>query len=252
MWWISLEICKLEIIYRLKYLRFRQRLPEGKTFSVKTSWYGVKIYTEYFRFLTGKIDWAGFINKVYEAFDKKVNAMVYTAFGSVGDDLPAGGQWVKSGPLNSTTKPIFNELIQDVETANGTTVTIMGTRVGLGQVVDLEKVEWIAEQAKLDRYTTGRVGYYEGVKLAEISQVFADNDTTTKLVDNNKLLIMPDVTDNKFIKIFNEGLAQVRETSDQNTNMDMTIDFEYQRKMGVGVVIGRVFGIWNITANVSG
>lgn len=210
------------------------------------------MYTEYFRFLTGKIDWAGFINKVYEAFDKKINAMIYTAFGSVGDELPAGGQWVKSSPLNDTTKPIFDELIEDVETANGTTVTIMGTRVGLGQLVNLDNVNWISEQAKLDRYTTGRVGYYEGRRLVEISQVFADNDTTTKLVDNNKLLIMPNVSDNKFIKLFNEGLAQIRETNDQNTNMDMTLDFEYQRKMGVGVIIGRLFGIWNITANVSG
>jgi len=231
---------------------FRQRLPEGQGFSVKTSWYGVKIYTEYFRFLTGKVDWAGFINKVYEAFDKKVNSMVYATLGTAGDALPTGGQWVKNIPLTQETKPILIELIQDVQTANESDVVIMGTKVALSKLADLEKVEWIAEQAKFDRYTTGRVGYFEGVKLAEIPQVFADNDTTTKLVSNDKLLIMPAVSDNKFIKIYNEGLAQIRDTEDKNTNTDMTLDFEYQRKMGVGIIIGRVFGIVNITANISG
>ena len=229
----------------------RQRLPEGKVFSIPTSWYGVKIYAEWLRFLAGKVDWAQFIQKVYEAFDKKINSMLYAAFSSVGSQLPAGGQWVKNIPLTSETKATFDELIEDVKTVNGSDVTIMGTRTGLGKLVNLDNVNWISEQAKNDRYTLGRLGFYEGVRLAEIPQVFADNDTTTKLVDNNQLLIMPNL-DNKFIKMFNEGVAQIKEVSDGTTNVDMTMEYEYQRKMGVGVVIGRLFGIVNITANVSG
>lgn len=126
----------------------------------------------------------------------------------------------------------------------------MGTRVALSKITALELVNWISEDMKKERNTTGRVGYFEGIKLVEIPQVFADNDTTTKLVDNNKLLIMP-VADNKFIKIFNEGDAQVKEISDGDTNVDKTIEYEYQIKMGVGVIIGRLFGIWNITSNIS-
>ena len=200
--------------------------------------------------MSGAIDWAKFINKVYEAVDKKVNSMVYTVLGSVGDSLPAGGQWVKTSPLTDATKETFVTLIQDVMTANGTDVVVMGTKVGLSKITALEDVNWISEGMKTERNTTGRVGYFEGIKLAEIPQVFADGDTTTKLVDNNKLLIMP-VADNKFIKIFNEGDAQVKEISDGNTNVDKTIEYEYQIKMGVGVVIGRLFGIWNITSSVS-
>lgn len=230
---------------------WRQRLPEGKVFSVPTSWWGVAIYAEYYRFLTGKVDWAKFIQKVYEAFDKKVNSLIYAALNSVGDQLPAGGQWVKNIPLTSETKATFDELLEDVKSVNGTDITIMGTRTALGKLTNLDNVNWISEQAKNDRYTIGRLGFYEGVRLAEIPQVFADNDTTTKLVDNNRLLVMPNA-DNKFIKMFNEGLSQVKENTDGNTNTDMTIEYEYQRKMGIGVVIGRLFGIVNITANVSG
>jgi hypothetical protein len=230
---------------------YRQRLPEGKVFTIPTSWWGVKIYAEFLRFIAGKVDWAKFIQEVYKAFDKKVNSLLYAALNSVGDQLPAGGQWVKNIPLTSETKATFDELIEDVKTANGSDVTLMGTRTALGKLVNLDNVNWISEQAKNDRYTMGRLGFYEGVRLAEIPQVFADNDTTTKLVDDARILVMPNL-DNKFIKMFNEGLAQIKEISDGTTNTDMTMEYEYQRKMGVGVVIGRLFGIVNITANVSG
>lgn len=200
--------------------------------------------------MSGYVDWAGMIQKVYEAFDKKFNGMIYAVLGSVGNDLPAGGQWVKTGPLSDATKDVFVQLVEDVQTANGTEVVIMGTKVALSKLNSLKETSWISEKEKEERYTTGRVGFFEGVRLAEIPQVFADNDTTTRLVSNDKLMIMP-VADNKFIKVFYEGDPQIKEVSDGNTNADKTLEYEYQIKMGIGVVIGRMFGIWNITGNLS-
>ena len=230
---------------------FRQRLGEGQAFQLKVSKYAVKIYAELERFLAGHIDWAKFVQKVYEAFDKKFNGMIFATLNSVGSSLPAGGQWVKTGPLTSGTKDTLVELIDDVKTANGTDVVIMGTKVALSKLAALKEVSWISEREKEERYTTGRVGLFEGVKLAEIPQVFADNDTTTKLIPNDKLWIMP-VADNKFIKVFYEGDPQVKEVTDGNVNTDMTIEYEYQVKMGIGVIISRLFGIWNITSSISG
>lgn len=230
---------------------FRQRVGEGHSFSLKTSWYGLKIYSEFERFMNGYVDWAGLIQKVYEALDKKFNGMIYTTLGAAGSSLPAGGQWVKTGPLSDATKDTLMQLIEDVQTANGTEVVIMGTKVALSKLSSLKETSWISEQEKTERYTTGRVGFFEGVRLAEIPQVFADNDTTTRLVSNDKLMIMP-VADNKFIKVFYEGDPQIKEVTDGNTNADKTMEYEYQVKMGVGIVIGRLFGIWNITGTVSG
>ena len=98
---------------------------------------------------------------------------------------------------------------------------------------------------KDERHTTGRLGIWEGIRLVEIPQSFAPNDTSKKLVDNTKLLIMP-VADNKFIKIFNEGEANIKEVNDGNTNMDMTIEYEFQKKMGVATIVGKKFGMWTI------
>lgn len=225
----------------------RQRLSEGKQYQIKTNWYGIKIYAEYEQFMAGRVDFAGFIQKVYEAYDKKVNEMIAASLSSVGTSLPAGTQWQVTSPLNTTTKDTFMQMVEDVQTANGTEVVIMGTRAALSKLAALAEVNWISDAMKAERNTTGRIGRFEGITLVEIPQAFANNDTTTRLVDNTKLMIMP-VADNKFIKLVNEGDAQISEVSDGDTNVDKTIEYEFQAKLGVGVVINRLFGIWTITA----
>lgn len=204
----------------------------------------MKIYDEYERFVTGRVDWAGFIQKVYEAFDKKVNDIVYSSLMGIGADLQASTQWNKIGSLNKDT---LIQLIEDVQAANGTEVVIMGTKSALSKLTALSDTDWISESMKDERHTTGRLGIWEGTRLVEISQAFAPNDTTTRLVDNNRLLIMP-VADNRFIKIYDEGDAQIKEVTDPQVLQDMTIEYEYQQKMGVSVMTNRKFGTYKINA----
>lgn len=195
--------------------------------------------------MTGKVDWAGFIQKIYEAFDKKVNDMVYTSLMEAGSKVLPTEQFTKTGELSSTTKDSLIELIEDVQAATGDEVVIMGTKAALSKLNAVTDVNWISSGMKEERHTTGKLGIWEGTRLVEIPQRFAPNDTTTKLVDNKKLLIMP-VADNRFIKIYNEGESQIREVNDSATNMDMTIEYEYQMKMGVATIIGKKFGMWTM------
>lgn len=225
---------------------WRQRLGEGSTFRVKTSWYGAKIYFDFELFMTGKIDWNKFVNKIYEAYDKMVNDMVYSAVMASGTKVLPASQFNKTGKLDASTKDSFIELIEDVQAATGDEVVIMGTKSALSKLNGMTDVEWISAGMKEERHTTGRLGMWEGVRLVEIPQRFATNDTSKKLVDNTKLLIMP-VADNKFIKIYNEGEAMLKEVSDSSTNMDMTIEYEFQKKMGIATIIGKKFGMWTIT-----
>ena len=195
--------------------------------------------------MAGKVDWAGFIQKIYEAFDKKVNDMVYTSLMEAGSKVLPTDQFTKTGELSSTTKDSLIELIEDVQAATGDEVVIMGTKAALSKLNAVTDVNWISNGMKEERHTTGKLGIWEGTRLVEIPQRFAPNDTTTKLVDNKKLLIMP-VADNRFIKIYNEGESQIREVNDSATNMDMTIEYEYQMKMGVATIIGKKFGMWTM------
>ena len=222
----------------------RQRLGFGESFRVKTSWYGVKIYAEYELFMAGRVDWAKFIQKIYEAFDRKVNDMVYSAVMSAGGTVPPESQFKKTGNLD---KDKLITLVEDVQAATGKEAVIMGTKAALSKLTALSDTSWISDTMKEERHTTGRLGIWEGTRLVEIPQVFAPNDTTTKMVDNTTILVMP-VADNKFIKLFNEGDAQIKETSDGTTNSDMTIEYEFQQKMGVATIVGYKFGMWKSIA----
>lgn len=197
--------------------------------------------------MAGKVDWAAFIQKIYEAFDKKFNDMIYPAVMEAGTKVLPTTQFSKTGPFTNDTKATIIELVEDVETANGCEAVIMGTKTALAKLNALVETQWISDSMKEERHTTGRIGLWEGIRLVEIPQAFENNDTSKKLVDNTKLLVMP-VADNKFIKVFNEGDSQIREITDSATNMDMTMEYEYQMKMGIATIIGRKFGMWTITA----
>lgn len=222
---------------------FRQRLGGGQPFTIPTAWYGVKFYVEYEHFLNGRVDWATMVQKVYEAFDKKVNDMVYNALIGVGSLLSPSAVFTGSGDLDRDD--VLN-LIENVQAATGNEVVIMGTKTALGKLDAIGDVSWRSNEMKQERYTTGRLGYWEGVRKIEIPQSFVPGDLTQKQVSNDILLFMPVDPSNKFIKVINAGEARVFEDTDPNTNMDMTLEYEYQQKLGVGVVIGKKFGIWDM------
>lgn len=229
----------------------RQRLGKGSSFSIETSWYGIAVYSEYERLLTGAEDFATFVTKLYEAVDRFVNESIYQAMISAAEQLPGGatgsGQWVKTGNLDAAEKQVFMQLIEDVQMATGMDVVIMGTKTALSRLEAMQDINWVSNDMKVERNTTGRIGYFEGIRLVEIKQGFRLNDTTQRLVDDKQLLIMP-VGDNKFIKMVNEGQPEMRQVNDNTTNLDMTYDYRYMFKFGVGVMIGLRFGVYNIAA----
>ena len=140
----------------------RQRLGKGASFSVATSWYGIAIYSEYERLLTGAEDFATFVTKLYEAVDRFVNESIYQAFCDAAEKLPGGasgaGQWVKTGDLTEVTKDTFITLIEDVKMATGMDIVIMGTKSALAKLDGMRNIDWVSSEMKNERYTTGRLG----------------------------------------------------------------------------------------------
>ena len=229
----------------------RQRLGKGESYTVATSWYGIAVYSEYERLLTGAEDFSTFVTKLYEAVDRFVNESIYQAMISASAKLPGGatgqGQWVKTGALTDAEKNVFMQLVEDVQMATGMDVVIMGTKTALSRLEGMQDIQWVSEDMKVQRNTTGRIGYFEGIRLVELKQGFRLNTTTEYLVDDKQLLIMP-VGDNKFIKVINEGNPEMRQVNDNTMNQDMTYDYRYMFKMGVAVQIGLLFGVYNIAA----
>lgn len=195
----------------------RQRLGAGKVFSIETSWYAVKVYAEFERLLTGVEDFATLVGKITEAFDRYVNQALYEALIGIGSTL--GAQWYKSSALNANTKEVLRTLCMDVGMASDSEVVIMGTRAALASVFDLTNVEWASGNMKDEKYKTGMLGYFEGIRLVEIKNGFKLNDTTQYLVANDVLFIMP-VGIEPMLKLVYEGDTRMYQVQDAGTHMD--------------------------------
>jgi hypothetical protein len=219
----------------------RQRLGAGSVQSISTYWCAVKVYSEFERVVTGAEEFAKFITKMYDAYDRYVKNALYDAM--VGYATSLTGQYKKTG---SVTTENLNALCDLVSTATGRQVIIMGTRTALSKVIALQNGQYISESMKDEHYRTGTLGMWEGKQLVEIPQIFEKNGTYK--IDNTLLWIMP-VSDLKFIKLVNEGDTQLAQITDKDTNMDMTYTAELQTKLGVAVMLNSAFGVYDIDAN---
>lgn len=221
-----------------------QRLGSGESYTVTTSVYGIAVGADIDLYLAGRYDWAKLTDQCAAAFVRKVQNDIYAEMMNAGKKLPA--QFQGTGALSAATKDELDTLLEDVSLANdGAQVVIMGTRTGLQQFQKLMDVDWITDDQKRDVATMGRLGYYGPYTLVELPQRFALNDTTKKLLDPKTLFIMPQVED-KFIKFVDVGETEIYEVNEKGARMDDTMKYEVQRAMGVGVQIGRYFGIWTL------
>ena len=220
----------------------RQRLAGGSVRSLETYWVAIKIYAEFERVVMGLEDWAKFITKVYEAYDRYIKNTVYDTM--VGYATALTGQFKKTGTMTAES---LNALCDLVSTATGMPVMIMGTRTALANVIKLQNATYISDTMKDEHYRTGTLGMWEGKELVEIPQVFEKGKVGTYKIDNTLIWIMP-VSEEKFIKVVNEGDTQLMTIADKDTNMDMTYEYELQTKLGCGVMLNGVFGCYDIDA----
>lgn len=225
-----------------------QKLGEGEAYTVTTSTYAAKVGTDLDLFLLGRIDWSKLTNKIAEAFRMQIQNTMYAEVMNVGDKIPVPAQFAKAMAITAANKDTFDTLIEDVSIANDNVpVYIMGTRTALKKLTALADIDWVTEDQKKDVASMGRLGSYEGVTLVEIPQRFALNDTSKKLVDSTKLLIMPQV-ENKFVKFVDVGETEIVEAGqEKGAKMDDIMSYEVQRQMGIGTQCGRYFGVWTIT-----
>ena len=228
----------------------RQRLGAGRHFSVAGEWYGLKIYSDFERLLTGAEDWASFVTKVTDAINRYLYDALYAALRGAKDNL--GANWVKSGALEVANKATLVKLCQEISMATGSEVTIFGARSALSALTAMADVNWAPETVKQEYYANGGVlGNWEGFKVAEIGQglkrgASINSSSVEYMLDTDRLYIIPTSVSNKFIKVVNYGETQVSQVTDKDTNRDMSNEYEVLYKMGINVILNTVFGVWEI------
>ena len=228
----------------------RQRLGAGRHFSVAGEWYGLKIYADFERVLTGAEDWAAFVSKVAEAINRYLYDALYAALRGAKDNL--GANWVKSGALETANKATLVKLCQDISMATGSEVTIFGARSALSALTAMADVNWAPESVKKEYYANGGVlGNWEGISVAEIGQglkrgASINSASVEYMLDTDRLYIIPTSVANKFIKVVNYGETQVSQVADKDVNRDMSYEYQILYKMGINVILNTVFGVWEI------
>ena len=171
---------------------------------------------------------------------------MFTAFVEADNKLPAQDKFVITDDLTKENKSKFDELIEDVEGANGgASAVILGLKSDLQKLERLQDVDWIADSQKEERARLGRLGSYGVNTLVEIPQRFVKNDVTKKLIKPGKLYIMPNV-DNKFVKFTDVGETEIREESEKGDRNDDFQTYEVQREMGIAVILDKYHGVFNI------
>ena len=228
----------------------RQRLGAGRHFSVAGEWFGIKIYSDFERVLTGAEDWASFVSKVAEAINRYLYDALYASLRGAKESL--GANWVKSGALETANKATLVKLCQDISMATGSEVTIFGARSALSALTAMADVNWAPESVKKEYYANGGIlGNWEGFAVAEIGQGLKrgagiNSASVEYMLDTDRLYVIPTSVANKFIKVVNYGETQVSQVTDKDTNRDMSYEYEVLYKMGINVILNTVFGVWEI------
>lgn len=220
----------------------RQKLNIGDSFTVKTDVYGASVYTDFLRFLAGRIDWGKLVNKIQEAYNFKTASEIYTSFLGTASYLPA--QFKHTGTFSEDD---MMDIVDHVQaSSNYAPIIIAGTKKALKQInAGYTGVNsfLLSENMKDQLNKTGVIDTWNGIPLLEIPQVHAPN-TLDFMLDDKKLMILPANT--KPIKFVREGKSMIKEISDGTTNLDMSMEYTFLTQQGISCVFDTSYGIYEL------
>ena len=213
----------------------RQRIGGVTTTSIPTVLHTVKIYEELSRVLAGEVDFNKFINKVAESVAKELLDEIYSVFSGLTSGQLGGATYCVD-VAGACSEDAVLDMIGHLEAATGKTVTIVGTKKALRKLAPTIQ----GGDSKHDLYHLGYYGNFYGTETWALPQRHRTGTNTFIFSDNELWLVAGDP---KFIKVVYEGQPYII-MGQPNNNGDLTQEYQYNDKYGVGVVItGKTQGI---------
>lgn len=212
----------------------RQRLTDGASVSIDTSWKAIKIYEEIELLLANRVDWTEAIDRVVRSFANNTFENIYTAWNGA-----IAGLVSPYAATGSFTEAVLVNMIQHVKAANGTRdVYIMGSLGALNKVVG--SIDSTAIDALNSKYQNGFVGRFAGVPKMELQPIHKAGTDTLLLNDNTVYVMAANV---KPIVYVTEGTSLILPNNFAN-NVDLTQEYLMMEKTGVGVRVPDGEGKW--------
>ena len=219
----------------------RQRLNVGQYVSIETQMHAIKVYEELNRLLAGRVDFNTLVDRLSRSFTRDMRNQILAALEGVpADTTGLNATYVKSGSMDIGT---LRELIAHVEAATGS-ATIVGTKAGLAKIRDVDPtaVSLTASSAKEDLYNLGYFGKFEGTPMVSMRQAHKAG-TDAFAINDKKIYVM--AGSDKPIKLVREGEGLMIAT-DAMSNADLTQEYLYGEKYGLGVIFNQKMGIYTI------
>ena len=226
-----------------------QRIDAGQTFSVTIGYVGIAIEEEFYRFVTGRCDYPRMVMKMAKAIDDYITNLAYDSFvTALNNTLPI---FKPSGTYNADK---FAQLVQSVESANGQTAYILGTKNGLRKI-QASTIATDSAMSSAMKDEVNRVGYlthWNGVDCIEIPQGFKPGKLVKEvsgqkvpdfIFDDSKVFVL--TGSEKPIKIFMES-PEMNRNWQHTDNEDMTMGQEMITGIGATIAYNKVFGSYTL------
>lgn len=220
----------------------RQRLNVGQAVSIDTELHAIKVYEELNRLLAGRVDFNTLVDRLTRSYTRDMRNQILAAFeGVTATTTGLNATYVKTGTFSA---PTLRELIDHVEASTGEKATILGTKAGLGKIVDSDAnaVALTAASAKEDLYNLGYFGKFYATPMVSMRQVHKPG-TDAFAINDNKIYVM--AGNDKPIKFVREGEGLMVAT-DAFSNADLTQEYLYGEKYGIGVIFNQKMGIYTL------
>ena len=224
-----------------------QTIKGGKTETIPTSLYVVKVGADINRYVVGQVNWTKLIEAIAKSYEAQIQEEVCSQIDNVASKLPSTSNlFVGNGTLSAASKDNFDGIIDNVSAANnGADIVLMGSRAALAKINKIADTNWGATAQKDNVMNTSTIGIYNGAKMMIVPNRFKDKTWTAKVFSTNKIFILPVIGDaGKFVKFVDEGDTEILEKTNRGDYTSDIQTYEVQRHMGVGTVLGRMIGVW--------
>ena len=211
----------------------RQRISGVSEISIPTVMHMVRIYEELNRVLAGRVDFNEMIQKVSKSYQQQILSDIYALYANAtAADFGGAVYFPAAGSYSADT---LLTLIDHVEAAaGGKPATIYSTKKGLRKAVEIIQ----SDQAKEELHNFGYYGKFYGTPCVALPQRH-QTGTTTFMFGDEMLIIAGDEKPFKFVYEGNPIVLM----GDPMTNADLTQEFLYGSKYGLGIVTAGNTGI---------
>ncbi len=213
----------------------RQRLTGGEEITVKTQLKGIKIYEELRRVLAGRVDFNNLIDKVSEAFQRKIRNDMYDTVHATFNGLVS--PYKQSGSFSEET---LATLIDHVEAATGKKAYVLGSKQAVRKITNVKGAD--ASSAKEDLYNMGYFGHFYTTPIIVMEN--GHKAGTNDFILGNDLYIV--AGDDKFVKFVTEGETLII-PGDALNNADLTQEYMMAMAYGMKAVVADQIGVYSLS-----